>query len=153
MQSHTIAIQSHTIAHNRIPANFKNLKAGQYYWRILLPQILLRPPLTPLLFIASYIISRGGPRTSGSKTPAITKTELYVTIMNDVQQLTVVKKTSILDIADVLSGDYLIPVCWDEISTLPADYMGKSNSITARRDRFAPGICLDLSTFSFNFSL
>ena len=53
----------------------------------------------------------------------------------------------------------MVPVYWDEISTRPTradspyDYMGESNLISAKRDSFLPGTCLDFFTFSFNFPL
>ena len=58
-----------------------------------------------------------------------------------------------------LGGDWMLPVFRDEILTRPigADFTlqihGKSNCVPARRDSFPPGICLDLYTFPFNFSL
>ena len=59
-----------------------------------------------------------------------------------------------------LSGDYMISVCWDEISICLAgtDFTlqlhGKSDFIQeARQESFPPGISLDLFTLSFNFPL
>ena len=59
----------------------------------------------------------------------------------------------------VLGGDYMIPVCWDEISPRPA-----GTDLTLRlhveikfrpgkAGQFPPGICLDLYAISLNFSL
>lgn len=56
-----------------------------------------------------------------------------------------------MDTARVLGGDYMISVCWDEISTRPAYYMGRSSFIQARRESFPTAICLDFHTFSFKF--
>ena len=57
-----------------------------------------------------------------------------------------------------LGGDYMIPVCWGEISPRPAGTdltlrLWKLNFFPARRDSFLPGICLDLCAISLNFSL
>ena len=49
----------------------------------------------------------------------------------------------------LFSGMRFQPVQLGQI--LPGDYMGKSNFIPARRDSFAPGICLDLFLFLFFF--
>ena len=56
-----------------------------------------------------------------------------------------------------LGGNYMIPVCRDEISTCtagqisPYDNMRKLNFVPARLDSFPLGICLDLYAISFNF--
>ena len=58
-----------------------------------------------------------------------------------------------------LGGDYMIPVCRNEILACPAgtDFIlrlhGESNFISARQDSFPTSICLEMFTFSFNFPL
>ena len=57
-----------------------------------------------------------------------------------------------------LGGDYMIPVCRDEVSHRPAGtnltlrLHVEIKFVPARRDSFPPGICLDLYAISLDFS-